>query len=135
MDLNTDSSFALSSTLPRVHAGGSLPRASDHADFAAVLGRHNVGPAAASSSDAAARKAAQEFVSIALVQPILTEARETSMAAEPFAPSSAEKQLQSLQDAALAQRITSAAHFPLIDRLTRDLVKAGSRVPGNLRIS
>jgi Rod binding domain-containing protein len=134
MDLNTDSSFALSSTRPRVHAGGSLPRASasDQADFAAVLGRHNVGPAAsASTNDSAARKAAQEFVSIALVQPILTEARETSMAAEPFAPSSAEKQLQSLQDAALAQRITSAAHFPLIDRLTRDLVKTGSRFPGN----
>jgi Rod binding domain-containing protein len=133
MDLNTDATFSLSSTLPRVPASPSLPSRSsiDQADFSAVLGRHNVGLAAApSTSDAAARKAAQEFVSIALVQPILTEARETSMAAEPFAPSSAEKQLQSLQDAALAQRITSAAHFPLIDRLTRDLVKAGPRFKG-----
>lgn len=107
-------------------ASPTAPTSAEQEDFAAILGRHNVGHAAGTSSrEKSARKASEEFVSIALIQPILAEARESTMAAEPFAPSSSEKQLQSLQDAALAQRITSAAHFPLIDRLTRDLLKAG----------
>lgn len=93
-------------------------------EFAAVLGRHHVGPTSVRTSPAqAARAAAEEFVSVAMVQPILAQARESSGAAEPFAPTSAQKQFGALQDASLAQRITKAAHFPLVDRLAKDLLK------------
>ncbi|MCC6427920.1 MAG: hypothetical protein IT435_14005 [Phycisphaerales bacterium] len=101
---------------------------SDQLEFSAILGRQDTGvaagrPGAAVSAEEKARTAAQEFVAIALVQPILTEAREESMAAEPFAASGAERQFRALQDAAFAQRITRAAHFPLVDRLARDLLR------------
>ncbi len=94
-------------------------------DFASIMARQNTGPAARlQEPDAQARAAAEEFVAISMVQPILAEARESTMAAGPFEPSSAERQFRAMQDATLAQRLTRAAHFPLVERLARDLQKS-----------
>ncbi len=70
-----------------------------------------------------ARSAAEQFVSVTFVQPLLKQLRETSNAAPPFAPSQAEKQFQSLADQALTDRIVSASDWPLVNRLTSDLLK------------
>ncbi|MBK7404624.1 MAG: hypothetical protein IPJ41_08305 [Phycisphaerales bacterium] len=73
-----------------------------------------------------ARKAAEEFVSMVLVEPILKQVRETNRAAPPFAPTNGEKQFQSMLDARFAREFTRAARFPLVDRLARDLRSAGA---------
>lgn len=110
-----------------------------HADrgleFAAVLGRHGAGATGRQErpgSAGAARRAAEEFVSIALVQPVLAQARESSMAAEPFAPSPAERQFGALHDAMIAQRITRSAQFPLVDRIAESLM--GRRAVGGVTV-
>ena len=82
----------------------------------------------ADTKAAAARKAAEEFVAMVFVDPILKKAREMNTAAPPFAPSTGEKQFGALLDAQIAQKITKAAHFPLVDRLARDLRRDGSSV-------
>lgn len=68
-----------------------------------------------------ARAAAEELVSIVLVQPLLEQIRESNQAWGPFAPSSGEKQFQALLDAEIAQELTRATRFPLVERLARDL--------------
>ena len=70
-----------------------------------------------------ARAAAEQFVAVTLVQPLLKQLRETNNAAEPFAPGEAEKQFRALHDATLAHEIVSAGHWPLVDRLARDLLQ------------
>jgi Rod binding domain-containing protein len=82
---------------------------------------------------AKARDVAEQYVSIALVQPLLKQLRETSNAAPPFAPTQAEKQFRALTDADLAQRIVRAKQFPLIDRLARDLLKRGGEMPRSVQ--
>jgi Rod binding domain-containing protein len=119
--------------LPPASHRTSLPERSGsvlsrQSEFASVLSRERTGVAAIArdapaSPEEEAREAARQFVSIALVQPILRQFREGSQAEGMFAPSKAELQFRAMQDAALAQRITRAANFPLVDRLARDLLK------------
>lgn len=89
-------------------------------DFSGVLGRAiergETGPEQA-------RKAAEQFVAIALVQPLLSQLRAANQSAPPFAPTQGEKQFQSLLDSHLAQEITRSKNFPLVDRLAADLMK------------
>jgi hypothetical protein len=94
-------------------------------DFASALARaRSSGAGAAPSAEARAREAAEEFVSVALVQPILASLRNTNAAAPPFRPSRGERQFQALADAHVARQIVRSAHFPLVDRLARDLLRA-----------
>jgi len=73
------------------------------------------------NADAEARDAAEQLVAVVLIEPIFKRMRESNQAAPPFAPTNGEKQFQSMLDAKLAHEITSAARFPLVDRLARDL--------------
>jgi len=66
-----------------------------------------------------ARDAAEMLVATALVQPILAQSREASMAVEPFAPGPAEKRFGGLLDQHLADRIVGATRFPLVEELAR----------------
>jgi len=91
----------------------SLRLAEEQASFRAVLGRVSAGEPA--------RDAAERFVAMALVHPLLKEFRESNQAAPPFAPTEAEKQFGALLDAELANRVVRAAGFPLVDRLAREL--------------
>ncbi len=96
----------------------SMPR--DARSFAGMLARAT-GEGSTKPEDRA-RHAAEQFVAIALVQPVLKQFRESSNAAPPFAPTQAEKQFQSLADAQLAERLVHAKNFPLVDRLAQSLM-------------
>jgi Rod binding domain-containing protein len=112
------------------------PRGTPHApdmkaaqdSFLAVLGKR-MDSSVPATPQARAREVAEQYVSIALVQPLLKQLRETSNAAPPFAPTQAEKQFRALTDADLAQRIVKAKQFPLVDRLAHDLLKRGGELP------
>jgi Rod binding domain-containing protein len=99
-------------------------------DFSAMLGR-----ASAQTEEIApeerARKSAEQFVALTFVQPLLKQLRESNAAAAPFAPTQGEKQFQGLIDADIAQKLVSKSNFPLVERLTSDLLKAKSRLPGS----
>lgn len=78
---------------------------------------------AGADAEQRARGAAEEFVSVALIQPILASLRETNGAAEPFAPGDAERRFGPLWDAEIAQRISKAEQFPLVDAVARRLLQ------------
>ena len=129
----------MTTTLGSIHAGlpmrtpalGAMPArggvgasADATLDFARVLGtsdRGLAGRAAASPQDKA-RQAAEEFVSITLVQPLLKMAREANTSSAPFGPGEGEDAFGGLLDASYAQEIVRAAQFPLVDRLARDML-------------
>jgi Rod binding domain-containing protein len=130
-----DSFTPTSGTAGRVHTIGRLPQsgtlAARQGEFASVLarGRNRVGDSAQERRDAA-RSGAEEFVAITMVQPLLKQLRETSHAAAPFAPSSAELQFRGMMDAQLAQRIVRASNFPLVDVVARNLERAAADAQG-----
>lgn len=117
---NTISNSLLSRTQLPPHSTHAAPGSAirSQRSFAEVMSIADRGPLAAAPNP---REIAETFVSVALVQPILAQARETTWAAEPFAPSQAEKQFGALLDAQVAREITSAARLPLVDRLARDM--------------
>jgi hypothetical protein len=72
----------------------------------------------------AIREHAEELVSIAFVQPILAQLRDTNGAAAPFAPGAYEKTFGPMLDKQIAQRITSAQRLPLVEALARSMTPA-----------
>lgn len=112
-----------------LNAAPSLGRNQD--SFKEVLGRHGIHEAAA-TPEQIARKSAEQLVSISLVQPLLKQFRGSIQTPPPFGPGPAEKQMSALQDAALAQQMVRASHFPLVDRLARDLLKRSQGAPDAL---
>lgn len=87
--------------------------------FADIMARAKAGP----SRQDQARDAAEQFVALTFVQPALKELRESNQAAPPFAPSEGEKQFRALLDADIARKIVHKAHYGLVDRVARDLLK------------
>jgi Rod binding domain-containing protein len=67
------------------------------------------------------RQAAEEFISMALVQPILAQLRETNQAAGPFAPGAAEKSFGPLFDAEIAHRMVKSAGWGLVESVSARL--------------
>lgn len=98
--------------------------ASAQDEFSSLIGRPGPAPADAAR---AARKTAEQFVAIALIQPLLKQLRDSNTAAPPFAPSPGQRQFQSLHDAQIAGRIAAAGRFPLVDRLAQDLLNRAGR--------
>lgn len=109
------------------------PMAASQQTFLAALGRADpTGTDKNSPPEERARETARQFVAQALIHPLLKQLRESSNAAPPFAPTQAEKQFRALQDVGLAHQIAHASHFPLIDRLARDLLmRSGIKPPAN----
>ncbi len=97
-------------------------------DFAAVLGRMGLG--AGETDEQLARRSAENFVSMTLIQPLLKQLRSSTNAAPPFAPTDGEKQFQGLMDGELAQRIVRTAQFPLVDRIAKDMMERSRRAAG-----
>jgi Rod binding domain-containing protein len=108
---------------PNPTSGPRSPSIERQDDFSAVIARARPTGAAGQSPEQRARAAAEQFVAIALVQPLLSQLRQSNEAAPPFAPSQGERQFRSLMDAQLAHQMVHAARFPLVDRLARDLLK------------
>lgn len=77
------------------------------------------------SPEGKARKAAEDLVSTALIEPTLKLLRESNDAAAPFAPGEAEKAFGPLLDQAIAERVVKASGFGIVDRLASDLLKHG----------
>lgn len=97
-----------------------------------VMERHSLrsvqaaGPSFADALDAAAdrgtrsekaRLAAEKLVASALLEPTLASMRDSPFLEGPFAPGPAEKRFGPLLDAVIAERITSASSFSLIDAI------------------
>lgn len=119
----------ISPTLPRLRPEGLSAMGAEgiqtdrQREFAAILSRRVERPGSSQVTPREqAEDAARQLVSITLVQPLLAQLRETSQAAPPFAPSSAERQFRAMSDAQLAQSIVRAANFPLVDQLARQML-------------
>ena len=87
------------------------------AGFAAVLGRTS-----ASQDREIVRQAAAQLVASTFIMPVLQSMHDSPFLKPPFAPGFAEKQFQPLLDQQVADRLTSAARFPLIDLITDRLM-------------
>ncbi|MGI9013344.1 MAG: hypothetical protein ACR2GY_03750 [Phycisphaerales bacterium] len=77
---------------------------------------------------AKAHEAAEQFIGMAFIQPMLAELRSGTFAVEPFAATAVEEQFGPMLDAILSDRIMSATHFPLTDRIANQLL-GGSGQP------
>jgi len=76
------------------------------------------------------RTAAQEFVSIAFVEPVLRSLRESNHAPAPFGPTEAEKNFGPLLDAEISKQIVAHEHYGLVDAVARQLLNAGAASAG-----
>jgi Rod binding domain-containing protein len=126
-----DISLANLSQRPPADPLGQAPTSSgdimaSQSAFARMLGAHTK---ASLTPAERTREAAEQFVAQVFVQPILKQFRDSDRTPAPFGPSSAEKQFRALMDADLAQRITKAQHFPLVERLAQDLLKRSIAAP------
>ena len=63
------------------------------------------------------RDAAEQLVSSSFILPILSMIRESSISEGPFAPGMAERRFGPLFDQHIADSITKAANFPLVDAI------------------
>ena len=127
--LTADPRAALAGALPR--RTGATPEFSrqtqSQLDFAAVMSTQDRGLAGtanlATSDEAKARRAAEDLVSITLVQPMLEMARDANQAPPPFGPGEGEKTFGKLLDAQISRSIVRGSNYPLVDRLARDMLK------------
>lgn len=113
-----------------------MPTAQNQLDFAEVLGK-KTGRQLGRVDEAKIREAAESFVAVAFVQPVLKQMRSTNHAAAPFAPNKAEQQFQSLMDAQISRHIVHKSNWPVVDRVAQQmLIKAGlapaPTLPSNL---
>jgi len=123
--LNVQDSFGALSA-PSLEARGTV-LTSRQVSFAELLGRQSGSGDTTLTHEQRASAAAEQLVSVALVQPLLAQLRASNNAAPPFAPTAAEKQMRALQDAEVARQITHAARFPLVDRLARHMLESSRR--------
>jgi len=86
--------------------------------FAGTL-RHALSTSATRPREEGARAAAARFVGMAFLEPMLASLREHSMAAGPFAPTSAERRFGPILDGLLADRIAEATNFPITEAVAR----------------
>lgn len=117
----------LTSPLTASLASTIAPLPSRQVSFSELLGRQSGSGESGLDPTQRATAAAEQLVSVALVQPLLAQLRATNNAAPPFAPTGAEKQMRALQDADVARQITHAARFPLVDRLAQRMLNASRR--------
>ncbi|MHC4991793.1 MAG: hypothetical protein ACYTGC_12510 [Planctomycetota bacterium] len=90
---------------------GPMPTARRSGEqFSQVLDR-----AALNRDRAVAREAATRLVSSVFIMPVLASMHDSPFLEPPFAPTFAEKQFQPLLDQHVADRITGASNFPLVD--------------------
>lgn len=110
------------SGLNPLDASTRVPNAQNQLDFAEVLGK-KTGRQLGRVDEAKIREAAESFVAVAFVQPVLKQMRSTNHAAPPFAPNKAEQQFQSLMDAQISRHIVHKANWPVVDRVAQQMLK------------
>ena len=92
--------------------------------FSAVLTR-----AAGGQQREVVREAAAQLVSSTFIMPVLQSMHDSPFLKPPFAPGYAEKRFQPLLDQYVADRLTSAARFPLIDVITDRIMGSEETTP------
>lgn len=126
----TEASSTFGAITPEIPTRGSRASVEDlGTTFRQALRAHKD----AQDPEIKARDAASDFVAQTLVLPVLAQMREMNDAADPFKPSSGEKQFGALLDQKLAKEITKASSFPLVDRLARDLLRSQGIQPRSER--
>lgn len=91
--------------------------------FASALSGARQGAAGADDSpEGKARAAAEEFVSMALVQPILKQMREANQAPPPFGPGQGEKNFGHIVDAQVARGIVQSSNFGVVGAIQQQLL-------------
>lgn len=131
------SSGAGAGAMPMVARAGSPAALRDRQGlFDSVLRGVREEPAAPGESpDEAMRRrvraSAEEFISMALVQPILKQAREANQAPPPFGPGEGERSFGHLADAQVARRIVRSARFGVVDAVERQLLARLSPAAGH----
>lgn len=93
------------------------------ADFASILARAGARDAPPAQK---ARESAEQLVSIALVQPILAQARSANHAPPPFAPNQAQRTFGAMLDAQISHSIVKSQHWGLVDAVARRVLKQGT---------
>lgn len=88
----------------------------------ALTGTQNAARPEMDTPEARARAAAQEFVSVALVQPILKQMRQANQAPPPFGPGEGEKNFAHLADAQIARRIVESSNFGVVNAVEHQLL-------------
>ena len=92
--------------------------------FSAVLTR-----AAGGQQREVIRQAAAQLVSSTFILPVLQSMHDSPFLKPPFAPGYAEKRFRPLLDQHVADRLTSAARFPLIDVITDRILGSEETTP------
>ncbi len=92
--------------------------------FSTVLNR-----AAGGQEREVVRHAAAQLVSSTFIMPVLQMMHDSPFLEPPFAPGYAEKRFQPLLDQHVADRLTNAARFPLIDVITDRLMGSEDTAP------
>ena len=96
-------------------------RSSDQELFSDIIAKARSGPKA--PPEEAARSAAEQLISTALVQPIFKRLRESNRAAPPFGPTPTERSFGPMLDAGFAQRMVHSQHWGLVDSLAQRMLK------------
>lgn len=107
--------------LSAARRAGVRDRATPAGAGPAVIGRFNARPAAGAPSADDGRRAAEEFISATLIEPILKLSRENNHAAPPFGPTPAEKSFGPMLDAEIARNIVARERYGLVDAVARQL--------------
>lgn len=97
------------------------------AGFATAL--RDAARATAAQDREAVREAATKLVSSALVMPVLQSLRDSPFNDGPFAPGATERRFGPLLDQHLADRVTGAGRFPLVDAIVDRFAAASIPAP------
>jgi Rod binding domain-containing protein len=89
-------------------------------DFSSILSRKRSDPNI--SIEQQTRESAQDFVAIALVQPVLKQLRDSDRTPAPFGPGPGEKQFRQIADGAFARQLVRKSNWGLVDRISKMLL-------------
>lgn len=95
-------------------------RANDRLIFSSVLSRAKQD--ATTDPAQAAAEGAENLVSVALVQPILSKMRESTWAVEPFKATSGQKSFNTMMDNAMSLKLVRSGNWPLVDKVKERLL-------------
>lgn len=128
--MNMNATSILSGDLSALTGAEAPPSARQADHFAELVDRARKGL----GSDEI-RKAAEQLVSATFITPILSQVRESSQAAPPFAPTQGEKQFGAMLDQRIADEIVKSSRLPMVERLTREFsARAGLPVGQTLEV-
>lgn len=102
-------------------------------DFASTLAsQQQAASGAQPTAEQQARRAAEDFVSVAFVQPILKALRDGNKAPPPFGPGPGEKQFRTFADAQMARNLVRASNWNIVQAVERQMLRTTDRVqPGS----